>query len=104
MKKIKALVVFAVAAVIAITCTGCTSIYLEAPQYKGIEVKYSDIAVKDEKVTERIDTVREEHATGGYITDRGVLNGDTVVGGNSCLRSGALCCCAIRGGVGRLRI
>ena len=79
MRKIKVLILFALAVVIAITCTGCTSIYLETPQYKGIEVKYSDIAVKDEKVNERIDSVRDEHAVGGYITDRGVLNGDTVV-------------------------
>jgi len=79
MRKIKALMLFVLAAVMVITCTGCTSMYLDLPTYKGIEVKYSKISVTDEKVTERIDTVRDEHATGGYITDRGVLNGDTVV-------------------------
>ena len=79
MKKIKALMLFALTVVMVITCTGCTSMYLDLPKYKGIEVRYSDIAVTDEKVTERIDAVRDEHATGGYRTDRGILNGDTVV-------------------------
>lgn len=52
--------------------------YIELGEYKGIELKSSDITPSDEDIQEQIDSLLQQYPIENEITDRAVEDGDTL--------------------------